>query len=265
MEEIYYAPQSSSYLWALPVYWGNNLTAYSPVPQGQGREKAPPPPSRGQKRPWHVTHFALGQSASAGAETQWQRGWSVSRGRLFSRVLLPSLLSRLRPGAKVSRGLGAAAVGGGRRRTEPRHPCLPLLLLRALARPLPPSPPFPGPGSGLGPFAVRSSAGRMSGSSLPSALALSLLLVSGSLLPGPGSAQNGKRGAGDGPGAARGTPAAGGGRPGPEEVPEQGKGPGGEAEGLRTREEKMPVASSKRRGCENRRRQSRRWGRPSGA
>uniref|UniRef100_H3BKY2 Neuroplastin n=1 Tax=Mus musculus TaxID=10090 RepID=H3BKY2_MOUSE len=31
----------------------------------------------------------------------------------------------------------------------------------------------------------------MSGSSLPGALALSLLLVSGSLLPGPGAAQNG--------------------------------------------------------------------------
>uniref|UniRef100_A0A8C2P618 Neuroplastin n=3 Tax=Caprinae TaxID=9963 RepID=A0A8C2P618_CAPHI len=101
-----------------------------------------------------------------------------------------SLLSRPRPGAKVSRGLGAAAVGGGRGRTEPCHGCLPRSLPRALARPLPPSPPFPGPGSGPGPFAVPSSAGRMSGSSLPSALALSLLLVSGSLLPGPGAAQN---------------------------------------------------------------------------
>uniref|UniRef100_A0A8B9YCC0 Neuroplastin n=1 Tax=Bos mutus grunniens TaxID=30521 RepID=A0A8B9YCC0_BOSMU len=101
-----------------------------------------------------------------------------------------SLLSRPRPGAKVSRGLGAAAVGGGRGRTEPCHGCLPRSLPRSLARPLPPSPPFPGPGSGPGPFAVPSSAGRMSGSSLPSALALSLLLVSGSLLPGPGAAQN---------------------------------------------------------------------------
>lgn len=78
---------------------------------------------------------------------------------------------------------------GGRRRTakDGAEPQLPPSLTPSRARPPPPSlPSLPGPG----PFASRSSAGRMSGSSLPSGLALSLLLVSGSLLPGPGAAQN---------------------------------------------------------------------------
>lgn len=142
------------------------------------------------------------------------RGGSTSSDRLFSRALPPSVLCRPRHGAKVSRALGAAAVGGGRRRTELSCCYLPRSLLGALVRPLPPSPPFPGPGSVPGPFALRCSIERMSGSSLPSALALSLLLVSGSLLPGPGAAQNGKPGAGGGPG--------------PEVVPERGEGSGRE-------------------------------------
>lgn len=141
-----------------------------------------------------MTYLELGQSASAGAGTPSPRGGSSSGGRFFSRVLPLSLLSRPRLGVRVSRGLGAAAVGGGRGRTERSHRHLPRSLPRAFTRPLPPSLPFPGPGA----FAFRSSAERMLGSSLPSALALSLLLVSGSLLPGPGVAQNGKRGAGGG-------------------------------------------------------------------
>ncbi|XP_016057083.1 PREDICTED: neuroplastin isoform X3 [Miniopterus natalensis] len=84
---------------------------------------------------------------------------------------------------------------GGRRRTgkDGAVPLLPPSHTPSCARPPPPSLPSlpqPGPGSGPGPFALRSSAERMSGSSLPSALVLSLLLVSGSLLPGPGAAQN---------------------------------------------------------------------------
>lgn len=55
---------------------------------------------------------------------------------------------------------------------------------------------------------------------------------------------------------------AGGSRPGPKEVAELGERGPSESEGLRTREEQMPVGSSKRRGCENRRRLSERWGRP---
>lgn len=149
--------------------------------------------------PWHVTYLELGQSTSAGAGTQSPRGGSTTSDRLFSRALPPSLLCRPRHGAKVSRALGAAAVGG-RGRTELSHCYLPRSLLRALVRPLPPSPPLPGPGPVPSPFALRCSAERMSGSSLPSTLALSLLLVSGSLLPGPGAAQNGKQDAGGGPG-----------------------------------------------------------------
>lgn len=71
----------------------------------------------------------------------------------------------------------------------------------------------------------------MSGSSLPSALALSLLLVSGSLLPGPGAAQNGKRGAGGGSGGGCGAPAA---VRGLRRCGSKGKGTGGESEGLRS-------------------------------
>lgn len=103
-------------------------------------------PSRGQKRPLHVTSLALGQSASAGAGTSGEG--------LFSRALPQELLDRPRPPVEVSRGLGAAAVGGGRGRTELGRGSLPRSLPRALARPLPPSPPFPGPGPG--PFAARS-------------------------------------------------------------------------------------------------------------
>lgn len=103
-------------------------------------------PSRGQRCSLHVTCLALGQSASAGAGT-------LGEG-FFSRALLPAPLGRPRPPAEVSRGLDAAAVGGGRGRTELGRGCLPRSLPRALARPLPPSPPFPGPGPG--PFAARS-------------------------------------------------------------------------------------------------------------
>lgn len=242
------------------IHRGISRTQTSPFPRAENRSSASPRHvARGVPGTWPL---ALGQSASAGAGTRSPRGRRIDWDRLFSRALTPLLLSRPRPGAKVSRGLGAAAVGG-RGRTEPSHGCLPRSLPRALARPLPPSPPFPGPGSGLGPFAVRSSAGRMSGSSLPSALALSLLLVSGSLLPGPGAAQNGKRGAGGGPGGGWGKLAAGEGRSGPEEVVEPGEG-GRQLEsgGLRARDEQMPVGSSKRRWCENRRCLSERWGRP---
>lgn len=36
-------------------------------PRAKGVEEPRLAPSRGQKSPWHVTHLALGQSASAGA------------------------------------------------------------------------------------------------------------------------------------------------------------------------------------------------------
>lgn len=73
----------------------------------------------------------------------------------------------------------------------------------------------------------------MSGPSLPSALALSLLLVSGSLLPGPVAAQNGKQGAGGGPGGGCGMFAIEGVGPGLKGCRSQGKGAGRESEGLR--------------------------------
>ena len=123
------------------------------------------------------------------------RGGDLGRGGeegLFSRALPPVLLARPRPPAEVSRGLDAAAVGGGQGRTELGRGCLPRSLPRARARPPPPSlpslSPAPAPAHSLRALRL----GRMSGSSLPGALALSLLLVSGSLLPGPGAAQNGK-------------------------------------------------------------------------
>lgn len=84
-----------------------------------------PRPSRGQKCLWHLIYPELGQSPSAGAVTPGPRGGRIWPGRVFSRCLLLSPLCRPRPGAKVSRGLGAAAVGGGRGRTEPSHGCLP--------------------------------------------------------------------------------------------------------------------------------------------
>lgn len=168
-------------------------------------------------------------------------------------------LAAITPQPPTTRSEGLARFGrcGGRRRTakDGAEPQLPPSLTPSRARPPPPSlPSLPGPG----PFASRSSAGRMSGSSLPSGLALSLLLVSGSLLPGPGAAQNGKQGAGGGLGGGRGTPAAVRGLRG---CRSKGKGAVGESEGPRTRGEERPVGSWKR-GCETRRRLCERWGRP---
>lgn len=161
------------------------------------------------------------------------------------------------PPTTRSRGLARLGRCGGRRRTgkDGAEPQLPPSLTPSRARPPPPSlPSLPRSRP------IRSSAGRMSGSSLPSALALSLLLVSGSLLPGPGAAQNGKRGAGGGPGGGCGTPVT---VRGLRRCQSEGKGAGSESRGLRTRGEERPVRSW-RRGCENenRRRLCERWGRP---
>lgn len=140
---------ASSNLWALGLHRIDDCTLPALLPRGSGSGWSPRlAPSRGQKRPLHVTSLSLGQSVSAGAETSGEG--------LFSRALPPALLDRPRPPAEVSRGLDAAAVGGGRGRTELGRCCLPRSLPRALARPLPPSPPFPGPGPG--PFAARSPA-----------------------------------------------------------------------------------------------------------
>lgn len=122
---------------------------------------------------------------------------SLRRGGDFGLGPLLASLAAGAPGPPTAASGGLARLGrcGGRRRTgkDGARPRLPPSLTPSRARsPAPSLPPLPSPAPAPAHSLRALRLGRMSGSSLPSALALSLLLVSGSLLPGPGAAQNGK-------------------------------------------------------------------------
>jgi hypothetical protein len=192
----------SSYLWELPIRKGVNPTLTCQSSRARRAGTAPPSPVTWPETPW------ARDPPRAGPISFRRGGATGSEGR--ERQERPRLLASLatvapQPPTTGSEGLARFGRCGRRRRTTGKdgaEPRLPPSLTPSRARPPPPSlPSLPRPWAPAPAHLLfRLVVGRMSGSSLPSALALSLLLVSGSLLPGPGAAQNGKLDAGGGPG-----------------------------------------------------------------
>lgn len=194
---------ASSNLWALGCHRREHCT---PAVLPRGRVESPPRPIT-----WPEAPFA--RDPSRARPISLCRGGDLGRG-----PLLASLAAGV-PGPPTAARGGLARLGrcGGRRRTgkDGVRPRLPPSLTPSRA-PAPSFPPLPSPAPAPAHSLRALRLGRMSGSSLPGALALSLLLVSGSLLPGPGAAQNGKpRGRGR-VGRGRPAPATRGAGPRPE-------------------------------------------------